>query len=233
MKKSAIRIFAVVLGIVAATVSQAQSSVVKLQSGNGNGAQDSKIYYQKGTASGAFSKLNQSDFTPKLSGQQAYILPGRANGWLPNGGLGNGSTAKWIGASANANATGNSALYAISFNLAYTATTSLTFKFTSDDQIGDTNNQGLFIDGKAIANTKSKKTDWNGVTETFSNLDLGILSAGTHTLYIDVFNNGAGPSGLMFDATLTQNTTQAVPEPATLGVLGLGFIGLMKRRRKD
>jgi hypothetical protein len=107
----------------AAALSQAQSSIVHFQSGNGDGAQDSKIYTQRGTTTGSFPTLAPTDFSPTLSGEKAYQFGTPANwgvlagGWLPNGGLSAGSTARWVGVDPDGayGVPSHSAIYAISF----------------------------------------------------------------------------------------------------------------------
>jgi hypothetical protein len=98
--------------------------------------------------------------------------------------------------------------------------------FSVDDKLGDANNQGLFIDGNAIANSSSG-VDWNGIVESH-NYDLGALSAGDHHLYFDVLNSGAGPSGIIYSGSIT---AQAVPEPGSFVALGIAAAGLIRRRR--
>lgn len=219
-----------------AALSSAQS--VSFHSGNGdqNTERDAQVFTRTGSVDGSFPTLAPSDFTPTLSGENAYIFGTNptyghlAGGWLPNGGLSSGSEAKWIGVEQGSvyGSGSHSALYAISFNLPYTATSKLDFRFTADDRIGDANNEGLFLDGHALANTRSLFTDWNGVVENFNNIDLGVLSAGNHTLYVNVLNDGNGASGIMFEGKVSQ----AVPEPGTWAALGLGGLAMLRRRKK-
>jgi hypothetical protein len=96
--------------------------------------------------------------------------------------------------------------------------------YSIDDQLGGSNNVGMFLDGNAIANSSSG-VDWYDTIENHT-FDLGTLTTGTHTLYFDAVNSGAGDSGLIFDATVT-----AAPEPAPFLALGIGAIGLLVRRR--
>ncbi len=221
---------------IATTAAITNAASVSFHSGNGPDFQDSEIYTKRGSQTGSFNKLNSSDFNPTLSGEKAYIFGTPHNwnqlawGWMPNGGLSTGSQAKWVGVDSDGayGVNSHSALYAISFTVGSTAAATLDFTVTADDQLGDANNEGLFIDGKALANTRTE-TLWNNKLAKFNSLDLGILTAGTHTLYINVNNGGNGASGVMFEGTVTQ----AVPEPASMAALGLGVVGLMKRRRKN
>ena len=230
MSFSSAKFISVSLLVVAAAASQAQVLSASFYSGATTNPQDANIFTQRGPQATPFGQLHAGDFNPTLSGENAYVFDGLAGGWLANGGLSSGSMAKWVGVDQNGYAgASHSALYAISFNLAQAGAAKLNFTYTSDDQIGDDLNEGLFLNGNAIAGTKSPGVTWNGVVTSLTNLDLGVLSAGQHTLYINVANTGNGPSGIMFEGSVTQ---EPVPEPASMAVLGLGVAALLRRRKK-
>jgi hypothetical protein len=218
----AISLSALVAGVVVANAD------ITFHSGNGGGSQDSIITAVAGSQSGSFATLTSTDFANAKNGSKAFILAGLAGGWISD--LGDGSGAKWIGVDDygwNNSFTSHSALYAMNFDWANsTPDATLNLRFSVDDQFGDANNEGLFLDGVAIANSKSA-TDWNNQVEN-KTYDLGSLTAGQHTLYFDVYNSGSGPSGAIFSGSIQ---AQAVPEPASMAALGVGIVGIARRRR--
>lgn len=204
------------------------SAQVSFQSGNGApNTQDSQVSFILGPSTADFATFTPSTFADfSMNATQAYILqPPLAGGWVS--GLGNGSTAQWVGSSptsGNNAYQSNTALYAISFTLAQdTPNAALNLIFSADDQLGGSNNVGLYLDGNAIANS-STGVLWDG-TVLNQNYYLGSLLAGTHTLYLDDVNSGAGPAGVIF-----QGTVQSVPEPTSMAALAVGALGLIRRK---
>ncbi len=227
MANGLVRFVSLSVLIAGAAISNAQ--VISFQSGNGNvGGLDSKITAISGPQTADFAALTSTDFSNVKGGNAASILTPLAAGWVS--GLGGTSTAKWVGLEPRAgdNSThSESGLYAINFNVGSAMSKAqLDLKFSVDDQLGGSNNEGLFLDGSAITGSRSF-TDWNNQIESKS-FDLGSLSAGQHTLYFDVVNSGNGPAGLIFQGSVHN---QAVPEPASFAAVGIGLLGIARRRR--
>jgi hypothetical protein len=222
-----------------ATASFASNEVIDFHTGNGGGSQDSVFTFVAAGSSyapwsglgsnSALPTLTSSDFSAAAAGQNAYILSGLAGGWV--NGLPSDASAKWIGDQATGwnNSYGSySALYAMPFTLTSSAKDAvLTITFSVDDQFGDSSNEGLFIDGAGIANSVST-TDWNNQIET-KTYDLGALGKGVHDIYFDVYNSGAGPSGMIATGNITASN---VPGPASIAVFAVGAFSAMRRRKK-
>lgn len=174
---------------------------------------------------GAFTAGN---FTSAASGTAAQIIAGYGcpGTWICS--LPDGPGAQWINTTGN-NGTGNTALFAIVFNVPVSlSSSSLTLYYAVDNQLGGTN-AGIYVDGTALPSS----TGIGGFSseQTYTDSTLGALSAGTHYLYIDGVNLG-GPGGLIFYG-LIDGTSAAVPEPKSMWFMlaGLGALVLYKRRR--
>ena len=62
----------------------------------------------------------------------------------------------------------------------------------------------------------------------------GILAAGWYTVVVvDVLGNGNTGANQVYDFNLVANGVRNVPEPMTLGLLGLGLIGVVATRRRS
>jgi len=76
----------------------------------------------------------------------------------------------------------------------------------------------------------------NGGTPTVINSDTSFVDVGSftgHTSYSLVFSNAAGGTGEFDLSGGLITVTSAVPEPATLGLLGLGAAGLLLLKRRS
>jgi hypothetical protein len=122
------------------------------------------------------------------------------------------------------------ALYAISFTLPEFSFASISVKFAADLTLGTTADDGLFLNGNALAGSGGGNY---AETTTYINNDVtSLLHLGDNTLYIYNVNYG-GPAGIIFDAALNF-TTSPPPEPSTYVLFGLGaFFGLLFYHRRD
>ena len=97
MSSPLLRIATLLLGITTAIAAHAQSSIVRLQSGNGTGAQDSQIYYQQGTVNGAIACVDINECATDNGGCDLRTTctnfdGGRTCGACPAGFKGDGVT---------------------------------------------------------------------------------------------------------------------------------------------
>jgi hypothetical protein len=85
---------------------------------------------------------------------------------------------------------------------------------------------GTFIDGANAGGSQSVYGTWTytGGTGTYANL----TGSGTLAVVVDTSN----PSGIEDSYTTFRGNLEAVPEPASMAVLGVGALGLLRRRRK-
>jgi hypothetical protein len=137
--------------------------------------------------------------------------------------------AKWIRNDPHA-----TALYAIDFTLTpdMLGAVALDFAFLVDNQLGDTINEGLFVNEFPLVGSKllGGETAHFAEDQAFPTFDITpFVAEGVNTLYINGVDLG-GAGALQFSASITAS---AVPEPPTFVLLLAGLIGLasMSRRR--
>lgn len=224
---------AVLAALLFAAMPQANAATITLDSGS------SVTFLDSGINDGDFASIGATQFTDAQTGPAAPLET--STGCYATAIAGT----SWIGTSASAGgcpeATGNTALFAISFTLPSGVTSaSLSLSYYVDNALGDTN-AGIYINGTALPNSTgipcgvgmacSAAFDPDGsssVPNVYTDGNItSLLTTGTNWLYIDAVNLGA-QEGLDFSATITYSTTTSTtPEPSSLLTLGAGLIGLL------
>lgn len=225
--------------LTAQSASAGAMTSIFLKSGNGTRpGRDTAISMLVGPLNSAFpGAITASQFASARSGPDAYIV-GTTNAlWKSH--LTSDPSAEWISTNAFGNASGSTALYAIDFMIPDLAITSATldFEFLIDNELGDSVNEGLFINTTPVAGTKHLGVVLSSfqVDQSFPTLDItSLVNPGLNTLYINAVDRG-GPSALQFSAALHVDQVP-VPEPTSLAIFGIGVLGLVsggrRRRRK-
>jgi hypothetical protein len=137
------------------------------------------------------------------------------------------SPARWISSDSNGGAGGAfTALYGLRFNLPDFTSASFHVQFATDQQLGMTANDGIYLNGIALPGSGGG----NYFTVlNYDNLDVSsVLQTGDNTLHFYTVNLG-GPSGVLFDAAI--EFTPVVPEAAPCVLLGLGALLMLFRHR--
>jgi hypothetical protein len=188
----------------------AYGDTVTVQSGAG------VTFLDSGNGSSDFtSPFAAGDFTSAQTGTAAVLIaPNPA--WV--GSLSSAPSAQWIGTnSAAASSEGDTALYAISFDITDPfSSASFNLFFAVDNQLGLTN-AGIYLNGNALPTS----TGFGSFDQQYTYTDASVeadLVQGTNWLYIDAVNTG-GPAGLMFSATTTTVNASSAPEPASFYLL--------------
>jgi hypothetical protein len=225
MWRIAARIPAVVF--VLAVCAQGQAEVITVRSGNGSAGQpDSQVHMLVGPSDSPFAAaFTPADFAAADAGPAAFIIVNHP-AWASQ--LAGDSLSKWIATNPDGSAEGSTGLYAIDFVLAdpFTAA-SLELAYYVDNLLGGGPNQGVFLNGTAISGDSTGGTYGGREEFSLSRNDIApLLVHGLNTLYIDQTDQG-GPAGLLFRATIT-----TTPEPTSMGLLGLGLLAVLRRRRR-
>jgi hypothetical protein len=220
---------------------ETHASMIALHSGNGSiGSADTKITFLKGPKNSPFGyAFTTADFASARAGASANIVNPHPN-WKMQ--LGSDKTAKWISTSPSGASKGNTALYAIDFTVGPGSITSATldFDFLVDNALGDSRNEGLFINGfsleksKLIANAPERRAFFQA-DQSFATFSItSLLKEGVNTLFINAADAG-GPSGLQFSASINVQQVAnviAVPEPSSIAIWSLmGVFGLVASTR--
>lgn len=181
----------------------ADTETISIRSGDGPFfGPDSSITMLVGPQDTGFNvPLTPADFAAASSGPSAIVVPNHP-AWKPT--LTVDPAAKYITTHAihpNAHPSVgtilSSALYAVDFEVTSATVDSATLDiyFLVDNQLGDTANEGVFINGIPVANTKGGSF---GADNSFLGRDItSMLNPGTNTLYVLGVDVG-GPSGLQF-----------------------------------
>jgi hypothetical protein len=211
----------------------ASAAMITLDSSN------AVTFLDSGSATADFpAPITAANFSAAQTGPAAFVLSTIPSTYVKT--LSSGPGAEWIGQNANAGVTsGDTALYAISFNLASVPTTGSLNLFYAVDNILGESNPGIYINGTALPNSTalvcslcaSSFDQQNNYTD--ANI-APLLVSGTNWLYFDAVNQGA-QAGLIFSANITTGTAAVTPEPSTLLLIGAGLLGFgitSSRRRK-
>jgi len=191
---------------------------ITIRSGNGQvGTQDMLVTMLAGPQNSAFDySFTPADFNKASTGLKANIVNPEPS-WKSN--LTSDPLAKWISKiSGDQSDDGFTALYAIDFTITSDSIESATldFDFLVDNELGDTLNEGLYINGMPVSGSKNQLFDAANfqIDQSFPIFDItSLVKPGTNTVYINAFDRG-GPSGLIFSGKINVESSQtpAIPD---------------------
>jgi PEP-CTERM motif len=215
--------FLVLVTLLFATLPRAGAATITINSSSAVTFLDSGLVTTDFPA--AFTAAN---FTAAQTGPAASVLTSTP---FYVSSLVDGPGAVWIGTNSSAGtSTGDTALYAISFNLASApSTASLNLYYAVDNELG-LFNPGIYINGTALPSSTgipcvlcftSFDQENNYIDASIGSL----LVSGTNRLYIDAVNQGL-EAGLIFSATIDTAPSTATPEPSGVLLLGTGLLGV-------
>lgn len=188
------------------------------------------------TSSDFSSPFTAANFTAAQTGPAAFVLSSTPFYAVTQV---NGSSAQWIGTNSSAGTgVGDTALFAISFNIpGAVSSASFNLFYAVDNNLGDTNS-GIYINGTALPSSAALPTGCFdavcafNITHQYTDANIAsLLVSGTNWLYLDGVNLG-GQEGIIFSADISTASTTAVPEPVTLSLFGAGLAGVLTVRRR-
>jgi hypothetical protein len=191
----------------------ADDSIV-LRSGNGIiGGTDSQVTMLVGPANSPFAAaFTPADFANADAGPAAFIV---VKNPIWKAGLDSDGLSQWISTILTGGTTeGSTALYSIDFSVTCPAIDSATLDidFLTDNELGDANNEGLYVNGSPLAGSKLLGLNLAHfqVDQSFPTFDISsLVNSGPNTLYLNA-PDGGGPSGLQFSANIEVKCADAM-----------------------